>query len=253
MKMRRTLFLAFSALCLLPAWQRSAHAAPEGSELAGVWEEEVDGFKGVWTLKVDDKGAWTVGSVYTKKGKTYGASKGVDAKYADGALVFTQKFTKLPDLVVWGDGATITIKATGDAKGSLTWDLGGSSGTRPLVKRNGAAATTPGKGDGSELVGAWTDDVGSLIGTWTVSMTKDGLAVSGVYLDKKMQPVGSFTGVNVQYADGALSFDQQFDKKPTGFADGAHITLKYAGNKMVQMQWQAGKASGSRELSAVDK
>ena len=97
--MRRILFLASSALCLLLAWQRPAHAAPDGSELAGVWEEDVDGFKGVWTIKVDDKGDWTVGSAYSKKGRPYGSSKGVDVKYADGALVFTQKFAKIPDLV----------------------------------------------------------------------------------------------------------------------------------------------------------
>jgi hypothetical protein len=252
--MRRTLLAASSALCLLLAWQRPAPAAaPDGSELAGVWEEEVDGYKGIWTLKVDDKGGWTVASVYVNKGKTYGASKGIDAKYADGALVFTQKFTKLPDLVVWGDGATVTIKATGDNKGTLTWDLGGSSGTRPLVKKSGAAATPPaGKGDGSELVGEWTDSAGSYTGTWTVLMRKDGFTVSGVYFDKKMQLVGSFTGTNVQYADGALSFDQQFDKRPPGFEIGAHITLKAAGEKALQMQWQAGKATGSRQLTAAN-
>ena len=125
-------------------------------------------------------------------------------------------------------------------------------GTRPLEKKSDATTTAPaGKGDGAELVGAWTDSVGNFTGTWTVRMGKDGFSVSGVYSDKNMQPVGSFTGANVQFADGVLSFDQQFEKKPAGFLDGAHIALKSTGDKVVQMKWRAGKASGNRLLAAA--
>jgi hypothetical protein len=228
------------ALVLHPTPARAA----DGSDLVGTWEGDVDGYKEVWTIK-NDKGAWTVTSIYLKKGREGGSSTGKDVKLVGDSLVMTQKYDKMPKDVVWGDGATLTFKLDKD-KLTFTWDLGGSSGTRAL-KKVGGPAPAPAANDG--VVGVWQGDVDGFKEVWTIKEDNGSYTVSGTYY-KDGQAVGGYTGKDPKLNGNLLTFVQKFDKLPdgVGWIDGALITVRPTRDGKITYEWRVRKAKGDRTL-----
>ena len=106
--------------------------AGAGSDLAGLWQVEHDGYNEVWNIQTKN-GAFAVEGAFFKKGRKVGYWVGVDPKFADGKLVCTQKWVVKPE-ANWGDGNTMTAQLTGD-KLDFTWDNGaGQSGMREMTK-----------------------------------------------------------------------------------------------------------------------
>src|SRR5262245_15977002 len=73
----------------------------------------------------------------------------------------------------------------------------------------GAAA----RADESDLAGTWKVDGERFQEVWTFSHASRTWQVTGVYR-KDGKEVGACHGANAEYADGALTFQRVFDKKP---------------------------------------
>jgi hypothetical protein len=249
--MYRSAVLVPAALALaLVLHPTAARAADDGSDLVGVWEGDADGYKQVWTIK-NDKGAWSVSSVYLKKGKEGGSSVGKDIKLVGGSLVMTQKYDKMPRDVVWGDGATLTLKLDKD-KLNLAWDLGGSSGVHVLKKLGGSPAPAPAPAASAGVVGTWQGDVDGFKEVWTIKDDNGSYSVSGVYY-KDSQAVGGYTGRDVKLNGDLLTFVQKYDKKPDGvvWADEAFITVRPTRDGKITYEWRIRRSRGGRTLDAV--
>ena len=102
-------------------------------QLAGTWEgtSSAGGFKEVWKIKVQ-KNAISVSGSFLKDDKEVGSFQGTGAKFAKGALTFTQKYQQKPD-TTWTDGNHVTAKLNGD-KLSVTWKNGKETGESELMR-----------------------------------------------------------------------------------------------------------------------
>ena len=104
---------------------------PTVAGLAGRWTGRVDGLTEVWTVRCTD-GKWEVTGVYLDGEKEVGSFIGSEVKMSEQTLTFVHKFVKMPARA-WLNGAGHTAKLDGD-KFTYTWRVGGSSGTRSLVR-----------------------------------------------------------------------------------------------------------------------
>jgi hypothetical protein len=249
--MSRTALAGFCALTLALTWQPAPlRAADDGSELVGVWEGQVDGYKEVWTLN-NQSGRWSALGNYLKNGKQVGAAIGQNPKYADGVLTFTQKLVKTPANVTWIDSATITVKRAGD-KMSYNWDVAGLTGAREWSRVGDAPATTTTTtttaSDGG-LVGSWQGVVDGFMEVLTIKSENGNWTVSGVFL-KNGSEVGSFTGKDPKLSNNTLSYVQQFDRKPdgVGWIDNANISVYVNKSGKLEYHWHYGKQRGYRQL-----
>jgi uncharacterized protein (TIGR03067 family) len=114
----------------------------------------------------------------------------------------------------------------------------------PVVGSYARAADEP-----LNLEGTWqgTSGAGGFKEIWTIKAGKDTWSVSGIF-KKDDKEVGAFTGKNVKFSNGTLTFTQQYSKKPDpGWADGTLITAKVADNKLA-VTWQNGKQKGTNTL-----
>jgi hypothetical protein len=88
-----------------------------------------------------------------------------------------------------------------------------------------AASNLRAADDGSELVATWQSTSDGLLQLWTIKQNKGEYSVEGVYM-KSDKEVGSFQGKNCKFADGKLSFIQEFKVKPVASWDsGSEVTV----------------------------
>jgi predicted heme/steroid binding protein len=91
---------------------------------------------------------------------------------------------------------------------------------------------------------------GGFIETWQIKMDKGAFAVIGTF-HKGNQAVGAFQGKNVKYADGALTFEQSYVKKPDPtWSDGTEITATVSGDKL-SFTWKNSGQSGKNSLDRL--
>jgi hypothetical protein len=82
-------------------------------------------------------------------------------------------------------------------------------------------------GDDEKIIDIWEREIGKdkdlLEETWVIKKTKDKWSVSGTIFNNGKE-VGNFKGKDVKYADGTLSFTQDYLKAPKGRQNGMQIT-----------------------------
>jgi hypothetical protein len=126
----------------------------------------------------------------------------------------------------------------------------------PLLCAAAALAATPARAadDGSELTGDWTSVTPGegFTELWTIKKEKGEWSVRCSYV-KDGKEVGSFQGKDCKYADGALTFTQDFVKKPVDSWDnGSQVAMRAAGDKL-KFTWRNGLARGEGEVVRAKK
>jgi hypothetical protein len=227
------LTLAVSLVAL--GWQPPPARAAEGGELVGTWEgtSGAGGFQEIWTIKTN-KGEWSVNGVFKKGGKEAGAFHGKDYKYANGTLTFVQEYDKKP-VDSWSDGNEMAVKASGDLL-AVTWRNGGQSGTTSLTRAVGDL-----------IAGTWegTSGAGGFKEVWTIKSEGGEWSVAGVF-QKDGQEAGAFHGKDCRYANGTLTFVQEYDKKPDPtWASGTRIAARATRDKLVFTWRNANRQTGT--------
>lgn len=99
--------------------------------------------------------------------------------------------------------------------------------------------------DGSALFGAWLGQsgAGGLQETWTIARENGQWSVAGTFT-KDGQEVGSFRSQDAKFAQGALSFRQEYVKKPqASWTDGNRITAAAKGDTL-DITWHSGRQTG---------
>jgi hypothetical protein len=95
----------------------------------------------------------------------------------------------------------------------------------------GALSLSHGGEPGDKLVGVWKGSVGGHDVYWTIAHDAGQWSVRGVY-KKGTRETGSTVGVDVKYANGALTFTRKLEKKPeSSWADNVPVVIKYEGGK----------------------
>ncbi|HTU22836.1 MAG TPA: hypothetical protein VMG10_32650 [Gemmataceae bacterium] len=106
--------------------------------------------------------------------------------------------------------------------------------SRPAVAADSA-------GDDEKIIGTWErlhekvkekDKDREMEETWIIKKTKDTWSVSGKFYMAGKGEVGNFRGKNVKFADGSLTFTQDFFKLPKGFASGMTVTCSAADDRL---------------------
>jgi hypothetical protein len=89
--------------------------------------------------------------------------------------------------------------------------------------------------DDERIIGVWervTENDG-LEETWVIKKTKDKWSVAGTFWKRARNgEVGNFKGKDVKYADGALSFTQDYFKLPKGRKNGTRISASAEGDRL---------------------
>lgn len=106
------------------------------------------------------------------------------------------------------------------------------------------AAASP-TGDDEKIIGTWErlhekakekakdeKDKDYIEESWTIKKTKDKWSVSGTFYQPGKGDVGYFKGKDVRFADGTLTFTQDFFKLPNGFKSGATVTASAEGDRL---------------------
>jgi hypothetical protein len=148
-----------------------------------------------------------------------------------------QEYDKKP-VDSWSDGNEMTAKAAGDRL-AVTWKGGGGPGKTTLTR---AAA-------GDLIAGTWrgASGAGGFTEIWTIKMESDEWSVSGVF-QKDGKDVGAFHGKDCKYANGTLTFVQEYDQKPDPtWASGTRIAAKATKDKLT-FTWRNNKQSGTVTL-----
>lgn len=104
-----------------------------------------------------------------------------------------------------------------------------------------------------ELIGRWQGASGSggFQESWTISRDKGQWGVVGTYT-KDGKEAGSFRGKDVRFANGQLSFRQQYVKKPDpSWGDGNLMAATAKGNSL-NVTWRAGRQSGKVSFTRVE-
>jgi hypothetical protein len=86
-----------------------------------------------------------------------------------------------------------------------------------------------------KIVGVWERVIekDNLEETWVIKKTKDKWSVSGSFWKRdKNGEVGNFKGKDVKYADGTLTFTQDYFKLPAGRKNGVKITASAEGDRL---------------------
>jgi hypothetical protein len=86
-----------------------------------------------------------------------------------------------------------------------------------------------------KLIGVWerVTEKDNLEETWVIKKTKDKWSVSGSFWKRDQNgEVGNFKGKDVQYADGTLTFTQEYFKVPKGRENGTRITASVEGDRL---------------------
>jgi hypothetical protein len=140
-----------AALILCAALHVPARAAADDVKLTGLWQEEADGYKIVWSIGYWNN-AWTVKAKMHKEGEKPGSWQGADVRLADGKLTFTRKRgPDAPASVM--DDAKMTVQLVKDGELSYT---AGTDGPRTLTRGTDVAlapdARPPAAGTPSEVV-----------------------------------------------------------------------------------------------------
>jgi hypothetical protein len=86
--------------------------------------------------------------------------------------------------------------------------------------------------DEEKIIGVWerATEKDDLEETWVIKKTKAKWSVSGTFFERGRE-VGNFKGKDVKYADGTLTFTQDF-KLPKGRQDGTRITASVEGDRL---------------------
>lgn len=86
-------------------------------------------------------------------------------------------------------------------------------------------------GDDEKIIGTWErlhekdkEKDKEIEETWIIKKTKGTWSVSGKFYTPGKGEVGNFRGKNVKFADGSLTFTQDFFKLPKGFVSGTTVT-----------------------------
>ncbi len=104
--------------------------------------------------------------------------------------------------------------------------------------------------DGGKLVGTWEGNAGGggFKEIWTITKNDKGeFAVSGVF-KKGDSEAGSFTAKDCKFADGKLTFTQQYTKKPDPkWQDGSQMTASASGDTLT-FEWKNSSGKGTVKL-----
>jgi hypothetical protein len=89
--------------------------------------------------------------------------------------------------------------------------------------------------DDEKIIGVWerATEKDGLEETWVIKKTKTKWSVSGTFWKRgRNGEVGNFKGRDVKYADGTLSFTQDFFKLPKGRKNRTNITASAEGDRL---------------------
>src|ERR1700733_12565442 len=98
-----------------------------------------------------------------------------------------------------------------------------------------SAAAADSAADDEKIIGTWErlhekvkekdkDKDKEIEETWIIKKTKDKWSVSGKFYMPGKGEVGNFKSKDVKFADGTLTFTQDFFKLPEGFVSGMTVT-----------------------------
>jgi hypothetical protein len=115
-------------LCSMGAWAADEKTST-GKEFVGTWYNDADGYREVWIIRHMTSG-FDVAGTYTRLNTTPGSFSSENVRFADGKLMFTQKFGPNPPKG-WADGAKITVTHKDDGL-HYTWQVSDTKGERAL-------------------------------------------------------------------------------------------------------------------------
>jgi hypothetical protein len=104
---------------------------PATAGLVGKWKGQVDGLTEIWTVQ-EAGGKWTVTGRYLEGDTEVGNFVGESVQLTGKVLSYVHVYQKQP-FRPWFNRATCTAELI-DGKFTYTWRVGGSSGTRALVR-----------------------------------------------------------------------------------------------------------------------
>jgi hypothetical protein len=102
--------------------------------------------------------------------------------------------------------------------------------------------------DGDEFAGAWQGELNGQRLVWNIAHPGGKWFINGEYYEGK-KAVAAFKGADVKYADGKLTFAQQWIYKPAvGWPDNLATRVEVNGEKL-SFSWSQGDVSASGELA----
>jgi hypothetical protein len=221
----------------------AAFAGADDEKIIGVWERQTgkdkDLLEETWVIK-KTKDKWSVsGTILNNLGKEVGNFRGKDVKYVDETLTFTQDYFMLPK--GRENGVKISASAEGDRIDFTITQ--GKSEAKDNMRR---------AGDASEVLGTWKADTAGMKEVWTFAKdSKGALSIRGTFT-KDGKEVGSWKGISVRYFMRTLKFNQEFDKLPPAWENGALISGSARDGEFV-FTWSVGRNKGKGKVTSEIK
>lgn len=106
--------------------------------------------------------------------------------------------------------------------------------------------------DGKELVATWHNTSDGIVQYWTIKESKGAWTVDGIY-KRGNQEIGSFQGKDPRFADGKLTFIQEFKVKPVASWDSGSTIVVAVQDGKLQFAWKNGLAMGKGVLELLKK
>jgi hypothetical protein len=213
---------------------KPAEKPPEDAKkYAGMWlsDKEGDGYKTVWTIKIGADEATVSCTCFDpqhKKPTCY--ITGDKVQFEDGKLVFNQKMSaNCPRH--WFRNVKTTVEADKD---TLAYSYFGGNGS--LIRLSAATVE-------AGFIGTWANEIDGL--TEVVIIKKVGTRWRvGANLLRGERTVSGWTGLNVKFADGKLTFTQKLRPgAPAGWVDKSQFTLEWDGDSLI-CNWVNGDKKG---------
>lgn len=229
-----------------------AAGGDEPSKFVGTWKGAIAGYDEIWTVKNKD-GTWSINGKFQVRGMDAGSFIGADIKESMGTLTFTRRLVKNPKSAALPDEVAIIVKTEGENL-SYTWNAKGKKGASALERMVEGAEKTdkPAADPLGKFRGVWTANVATGFRVvMQISQKEDKLEVAANYFNKKGLLAGAFVGADVALKDGALTFSQQFLKKPvSSWSNGKLHTLEMVSDNVLKFSWKGG---GSESFTRISK
>jgi len=246
---------------------------PQITDLVGVWKSGYFGLEEVIVIKPAGASALAVQATWLQGVLTKGVMVPTVGQWnpANGELKYQQVYAVSPNKS-WHNGSLMTAHLLPSGHLRVHWQHlpAGGSGHRDftLVPGTGIAKIKPppfnpndptnpppppppaGTADPAAFIGSFSGDNDGFKEVWTITKDDAGQwAVKGGYL-KGDDEAGGFTGRNVVFNDGKLTFALEFTKQPAGttWVNGAMFTVVPGPNNSITVTWQVAGSSGTRTL-----
>jgi hypothetical protein len=226
----------------VPMPNPAAKPPEDAKKFAGMWlgDRQVDGYKEVWTIQISEEEAAVSCTFVDLRGRHPTCYvTGDKVHFQDGNLVFTQKMgADCP--AHWSRNTKITVEV---GKDTLSYRFFG--GGRTMTRLSASAIE-------SSFLGTWSGEIDGLTEVVIVKKTGTRWQV-GAKIVRGNQQVSTWSGQNVKYADGKLTFTRKLRMAPAGWMDKSQCTLEWDGGNLVY-NWVNGETKGeTRKLHFLSK